>query len=544
MSKEKNIPLVTKAILSIPYVKYLLGLVSNLIKELGEKKEEVEELKAELKRIKKQPKKPKIEASKLDEEKTEKQQEKDKSVVSKRPGSEKRKKKKDLPIDETRQIKAREVPFGWNLVGYKPYVIQDVLVTRNNIKYEREIWESPDGKQQLVANMPSHLAGRSFGGTIRTYVINLYNSCHVTQPLIWRHLQDIGVDISKGQINIILNEDKSNDLFEEELLEVVKQGMAQSKEIRTDDTGARHKGKNGFCNCINTDLFTYFTTTQSKSRINFLEILQLRKCRYEFNEVSMAYYEHHKLASKYVEYLEQRENLVLQDKEELAAFFENNEISAVYAKRIITEGLLLGALVADGFDKDKFIHADGAGQFKVFNHCLCWKHAERPLKNVVIRNDIHQKQWDDKMDEFWQLYQDLKKYKVAGTLSQQQQKEKLDQRFDKMNETVENFEALNQVLEDIKKKKGELMLVLDYPFVSLHNNSSERDIREYAKRRKISGSTRSDRGKKSRDVFTSLKKTCRKLGISFWEYTKDRIEQKNQIPPLTDILLQRYQASI
>ena len=97
------------------------------------------------------------------------------------------------------------------------------------------------------------------------------------------------------------------------------------------------------------------------------------------------------------------------------------------------------------------------------------------------------------------------------------------------------------VLTALKKKKPELLLVLEYPFVSLHNNETEGDIREYAKRRKINGSTRSDNGRKSRDVFTSLKKTCRKLGVSFLAYTKDIIEEKNKIPPLAHIFLQRSQ---
>jgi len=79
-------------------------------------------------------------------------------------------------------------------------------------------------------------------------------------------------------------------------------------------------------------------------------------------------------------------------------------------------------------------------------------------------------------------------------------------------------------------------LVLDRPEIPLHNNTSERDIREYVKRRKISGSTRSEEGKKSRDTFTSLKKTCRKLGISFWKYLEDRIKMTMQIPPLADLI--------
>lgn len=50
------------------------------------------------------------------------------------------------------------------------------------------------------------------------------------------------------------------------------------------------------------------------------------------------------------------------------------------------------------------------------------------------------------------------------------------------------------------------MLVLEKPDIPLHNNASESDIRKYAKRRKISGGTKSDLGRKSRDTFTSLKK--------------------------------------
>ena len=133
---------------------------------------------------------------------------------------------------------------------------------------------------------------------------------------------------------------------------------------------------------------------------------------------------------------------------------------------------------------------------------------------------------------------------MVSSLAQKRRKAKLEQRFDKLCESVENFEALNLVLEQLKKKKRELLLVLDYPFVSLHNNDSEREIREYAKRRKISGSTRSENGKKYRDIFTSLKKTCRKLGISFWEYIMDRITQKNKIPPLADILILRSQPDL
>ena len=73
---------------------------------------------------------------------------------------------------------------------------------------------------------------------------------------------------------------------------------------------------------------------------------------------------------------------------------------------------------------------------------------------------------------------------------------------------------------------------------------SERDTREYVKRRKISGSTRNDMGKQCRDTFTSLKKTCRKLELSFWQYLKDRIEYQNKYPPLAEIMESRMVQSV
>ncbi len=541
MSEKKNIPRVSKAILAIPYVKYLLSLLNKLKSDLKDKADEIEELKAELRRLKKLPKKPKIEPSKLDENKNPKNKNKNKG--SKDNGG-KKKKKKDLPIDEEKKVEAQGIPEDWKFVGYKPYIIQDVKVERHNIKYDREVWESPDGKQRVVARLPGELEGRQFGPVIRAYVINLYNNCHVTQPLIHQILQDIGVDISTGQINYILNEDKANKKFEEELLEVVAVGIEQSGEIRTDDTSSRHQGKNGFCNCINTDLFTYFRTTESKSRINFLKVLQLDGEGYTINEECLEYCLGHDLPPIYLTTLIESEGVQLNKEEELFTFFKEKKITAAYAQRTITEGMLLGHLIQTGFDKEKIIHADDAGQFKILNHCLCWKHSERPLKKVVIRNDIHQEQWEGKMDDFWQLYQDLKAYKEVSALAQKRRKAKLEKQFDQLCEPVKNFESLNKVVDQLKKKKRELLLVLDYPFVSLHNNGSEREIREYAKRRKISGSTRSENGRRSRDVFTSLKKTCRKLGVSFWDYTLDRIKGENKIPPLAEILLQRSQHKI
>jgi hypothetical protein len=64
--------------------------------------------------------------------------------------------------------------------------------------------------------------------------------------------------------------------------------------------------------------------------------------------------------------------------------------------------------------------------------------------------------------------------------------------FDQIFTQTTASAALNLALKRIYNNKSELLLVLDRPDIPLHNNSAENAIREYVKRRKISGSTRSE----------------------------------------------------
>jgi hypothetical protein len=91
----------------------------------------------------------------------------------------------------------------------------------------------------------------------------------------------------------------------------------------------------------------------------------------------------------------------------------------------------------------------------------------------------------------------------------------------------------------MRESRQELLLILERPDIPLHNNLSERDIREYVKRRKISGSTRSEDGRQCRDTFASLKKTAIKLHISFWDYLVDRVTTQNTIPWLPDLVAEK-----
>jgi hypothetical protein len=114
----------------------------------------------------------------------------------------------------------------------------------------------------------------------------------------------------------------------------------------------------------------------------------------------------------------------------------------------------------------------------------------------------------------------------------------LERDFDRLFRRRTGFADLNEVLRRIHEKRDDLLLVLERPEIPLHNNLSENDIREWAKKRKISAGTRSELGRRCRDTFVSLKKTCRKLGVSFWRYLRDRICGEHEILALPDLMRQ------
>jgi hypothetical protein len=160
-------------------------------------------------------------------------------------------------------------------------------------------------------------------------------------------------------------------------------------------------------------------------------------------------------------------------------------------------------------------------------------HAERTVHKLIGFTKRHTDLLEKTRTDIWNLYRALKEYQIAPCATK---KKDLENQFDELFTRKNNWAMLDLALKRIYQNKSELLLVLDRPDIPLHNNLSENDIREYVKRRKISGSTRSESGKLCRDSFTSLKKTCRKLGESFWDYLIDRIHSQRKISPLWGIL--------
>ena len=106
------------------------------------------------------------------------------------------------------------------------------------------------------------------------------------------------------------------------------------------------------------------------------------------------------------------------------------------------------------------------------------------------------------------------------------------------------IKSLDRLLTRLHANKAELLCVLERPEIPLHTNQTENNIRCQVTRRKISGGTKSQAGKKAKDAFLGLMKTCQKLGISFWDYLGNRLQvpDANPIQDLAEIVRIRQTA--
>jgi Transposase IS66 family len=447
-----------------------------------------------------------------------------------RPGSDKRSKTAQLTITAEEFVPLDDKPPGSIFKGYEDFVVQDLIIQPRVIRYRRERWQTLDGQTLIAPLPPGVISGSHFGPDLICFILYQYHHQHVTQPLLWEQLDQLGIDISVGQLSRILTEQKES--FHQEKDQLLPAALEVSPYVQVDDTGARHKGRNGYCTQIGNDLFASFESTDSKSRLNFLEILRRPHTDYVINEIAVAYWEEQKLAAAVVEKLCQ-DPRQFDDAAQWSARLHELGITAERHVRIASEGALLGSLITHGVSAELGILSDGAGQFNVLVHIACWIHAERPLTRMVPYSDAHRTAIEQVRQRIWELYQDLKAYRLDP---QEAQRPVLEARFDELCAGRTNFPSVDAVLKGMNGNRADLLRVLERPEVPLHNNLSEGHMRDYVKKRKISGSTRSASGRRARDTFASLKKTCRRLGVNFWSYLQDRVRRWGRIPPLADLI--------
>lgn len=507
----------------------LLAIIDAQHVRLQQLEDMVEQLQAEIAVLKGQKPKPKIAPSRLNQPAAQPGAE---AKDGQRPGSAKRCKTQALPVTEVVILTVPEPPTGSTQHGYEDFVVQDLVIHTKVTRYRRQRLRLADGGT-LLAPLPEGLRrGSHFGPTLVSWILSEHYQGGVTQPLLREQLHDWGIDISAGQLSRLLSE--GHEAFHQEKAEVLEAGLQTATYVGVDDTAARHQGQNGFCTAIGNELFAYFQSTDSKSRLNFLKVLRGPTSRsYAINAEAVSYWKQQELAQAVIAALQAGPK---QFADEVAwdAWLAEVGLTSERSVRIATEGALLGQVIAQGVAPDLVILSDAAGQFDLLRHAACWVHAERPLARAIPYNETHRQALEQVRDQIWDYYQALKAYREKPELLA---KAALEARFDALvNQQTPYSTSIGQVLKNMRASKTDLLRVLEEPTVPLHNNASESDIRCYVKMRKISGGTRSDLGRQCRDTFASVRKTCRKLGVSFWVYLTDRVAGTGNVPRLAELI--------
>lgn len=512
-------------------------LVDRLLGVIEEQRAEIDGLRAEIARLKGLPPRPQIRPSTLNQPHPDPSHKKRRR--GKRPGSAKRSKTRELTIHETVPLPVEGLPEGTLTEGYREFVVQDLVLRAHNVCYRRARYRLPGGTY-LTAPLPAQVEGH-FGPTLRSYVLYQHYQNHVTQPLIHEELLELGVDISTGQIDRLLTE--GHDRFHAEKDALLPAAREVSRYFQADDTGARHRGQNAYTTVIANPFFASFTTTDSKSRVNFLKLLRAPHEDYVLGDDALMYMEYQGLSQALLRRLDAATKGGVRIISGDAAWERQLTAWGIRAKdprRIVTEAALFGTLMHYEMYVGQPLVSDDAGQFKILGllHGLCWLHAERSVRKLVPFSPRQREAIEGVREDIWKYYQRLRAYRQSPT---PRRKAGLERDFDRLFTRRTGFADLNEALKRIHDKREDLLLVLDRPEIPLHNNLSENDIREWAKKRKISAGTRSESGRRCRDTFVSLKKTCRKLGVSFWRYLQDRIRGLHEILALPDLIRQAAQ---
>jgi hypothetical protein len=525
----------------------LIGVVRDLIGEVGRLRAENEKLggalrklkvehqavKDELARLKNLPPRPPQKPSGMDKATDQggsgggKSGDGEKS--SRRRGSQLDK----LTIGATIVVTAK-APAGSRHKGYEDIVVQDLSLSPQVTLYRRERWETPEGERIIAALDPGIVGG--YGPNLHRLVLALHFSGQVTCERIVALLNGMGVKISKRQVVRLLT--VKLETFRAEDAAVLQAGLGGAY-VTTDDTGARHAGKSGYTTQIGSDSFTVFRTGPSKSRLAFLSRLCGSTAFYVINDAALDYMKDRQLPQAAIDKFEAHKERIFSCPEAWERHLQALGLTALKVTPdpvlIASEGALWGAIRHQGLLQNTVIVSDDAGQFRVGVHALCWVHAERLVHKLVPTNDKQRNAIEVAKRMIWWFYRSLKEYKLAPS---PQQAEILRARFDRIfKRGATGYVMLDRLLRRLFRHKDALLRVLERPEIPLNTNASENDIRAFVTKRKISGGTVSHKGRDARDIMLGLAKTCMKLRLPFYEFLGSRLGLPGApIPPLAGLI--------
>jgi hypothetical protein len=458
----------------------------------------------------------------------------------------KRPKLAQIGIDRTVRLPVAPgiLPPDAQFKGYDPVVVQDLVLKRDNVRFLKAKFYSPTTGQTYLASLPPGYDGE-FGPGIRSLCLSLAYGCHVSLPLIHTFLTNAGSFISRGEVVNLVTQRLT--VFHAEKAAVLEAGLRSSPWQHFDTTYTPVNGVSHACHVLGNPLFSIYQTTRHQDRGSVLDVLRGGAPRiYRLDGAALSLLEEAKLPAK----VRARLTEILADTTWSEAGFVG-----LLAQRLprlgretrqqILEAAAVAAYRAEaaqgGWPVVRCLVCDDAGQLRGLTEeiALCWVHDARHYKKLVPRFTWFQHQWEAFRKEYWTLYRELQAYRSAPSLAEA---ERLERRFDALFATETLYADLDRCIARTRANKEKLLRVLKHPELPLHNNPAELAARRRVRKRHVSFGPRSEAGRQAWDTFQSLAATTAKLGISFFEYLKDRVSAAGQVPPLAQVIAERAEA--
>ncbi len=520
-----------------------IEILLNLIEELNSKVKNLEQenqtLRDENNRLKGEEGKPDIKANKTSGFKKDHSSEKERKTPSKHTKS---CKNANIQIDRERILEypPSELPPDAEFKGYEEVVVQDILLKTDNVLFRKQKYYSASEGKTYLASLPVGYDGE-FGPGVKALVMSLYYGGNMTQGKLLEFLEDIGISMSAGYLSNLLIKKHSN--FEVELNEVYIEGLASSPWQHLDQTSARVKGVNHTTNVICNPLYTVYSTTLKKDRLSVLSVLQNKQeLQFIINPLTYELLDNLNLPTKWINQLKLLPQLRAFTETEFNTLLDKylSKLGSQLRTRVLEAAAIAFYHQQTDIPIVQILVCDDAPQFKLLtnNLALCWVHEGRHYKKLTPFVACHQEILDNFLRSFWDYYRQLLAYRDS---SNQKKKLELQSKFWEIFGTETGYKQLDERKRLTAAKVSELLLVLEYPELPLHNNSAELAARTMVQRRNISYATQTSNGTKAWDTFMSLVATTRKLGISFFEYMRDRITQISNIPSLATIIREKYE---